>query len=217
MNTARGEATRAIDTGIGDLRSGYTQASDLYGPLAQLAGQRSRAYDEATGVYGTEGLNRARETFTATPGYREGYDTGLNELDRRAAARGQLGSGNTSADTIKFATDYANQKYGDYISRLLPFVGQDVSVTGAQAAIPISLADKLYEAAVGKGGIGFQTAQGIGNAQADLALAPQQTSMNLLNTLLGIGNIAASAYGGKSGYPINSAYSGFNTTGLPGA
>lgn len=190
-------ATGAIDSGLGDLRRYYGVADNYFAPLSEAAGRRTSAYDDASGVNGPEGMARARAMFTASPGYQEGFDSGLAALDRRAAARGMVGSGNTSADTLKFASDYANQKYGDYVSRLAPYVGNDASVAGARAGLQTALGDKSYEAGVAKGGIGYQSNVGIGNANADAAMADYNASGNLWNTLIGAGKVAASLFGGK--------------------
>lgn len=197
IQAGQAAATGAIDRGLSDLRGYYNTADNYYAPLSEAAGRRSSAYDDATGVNGAEGLARARATFVETPGYREGIDIGLDALDRRAAARGQLASGNTSADTLKYASDYANQKYNDYVSQLAPYVGSDASIANMRAGLQTALGDKSYEAGVAKGGIGYQSNVGIGNANADAALADYNASGNLWNTLLGVGKVAASFNGRK--------------------
>lgn len=195
LQAGQREANTSIDAGLGQFKDYYKQAGDYFAPLAGVAGARTGAYDDATGVNGAEGMARARAIFTATPGYQEGLDLSLDQLDRRAAARGMLGSGNTVADATKLATTYANQAYGDYVSRLAPFVGQDAAVAGARAGLTTKVGDKSYDAGALKGGIGFQTQQGIGNANADAAMADYNASGNMWNTILGAGKVAASIWG----------------------
>jgi hypothetical protein len=57
--------------------------------------------------------SRGRVAFKSLPGYSGGLTTGIDAVDRGAAARGALGGGNTSADIIKFASDYDANKYGN--------------------------------------------------------------------------------------------------------
>lgn len=200
LQNAQASANTSLGQGLTSANNYLGQAYNLYGPLAALAGKGSDAYANALGLNGAEGSAAARTAFTSLPGYQEGFNTGLDTLERRAAARGQLGSGNTSADTLRYASDYANTKYGDYLSNLSPFLNLNQSVTGAQAGILGGQGANALDIAKLQGGLGYQTEQGIGNANAEAALAPVQSSQNFINTLLGIGQIAASAipFGGGS-------------------
>lgn len=191
LQQANRTANRRLDAGLGDLRGYYEQAGSYFEPLAELAGERAGLYDDAVGVGGVEGLQRARELFTQTPGYQEGFDMGLDALERRAAARGQLASGNTTADTLRFASDYANQRYGDYVSRLQPFVGGELPIAGAQAGLQTTLGDRHYGDAVTRAGIDFQTQQGIGQAQADRAMADYRAGQNLWGGILGLADVGS--------------------------
>lgn len=194
LQNAQNAANTAINQGLTSSNNYLTSASNLYDPLAALAGKGSTAYANALGLNGAAGSDAARATFTGLPGYQEGFNLGLDTLERRAAQRGLLGSGNTSADTIKYATDYANQNYNNYLSQLSPFLGLNQNVTGAQAGILGQQGANALDVAKLQGGLGYQTAQGIGQANAQSALAPYQSSQNLINTLLGVGKTAASFF-----------------------
>ncbi len=207
LQNAQNSANAALSGGLASSNNYLTSARNLYNPLLSIATQGTGALTNALGLNGAAGSDAARSAFTSLPGYQEGLNTGLDQLDRRAAARGQLGSGNTSADTLRYATDYANQNYNNYLSNLSPFLGLQQNVTGAQAGTYGQQGANALDVAKLQGGIGFQTAQGIGNANAQQALAPYQTSQNFLNTLLGIGNVAASAFpfSGSKGGSVNFA------------
>jgi hypothetical protein len=199
--------------------AGYSQLSDLYGqagnalttntqqgiglyqPLIQSTGAGSSAYADATGANGPEGLARARALFTATPGYQEGLDQTLNQNDRRAASRGMLNSGNTIADTTKLATDYANQKYGSYVQGLQPYLGANQGAVGGAASMYGQLGTGLAGLYGQQGQAAQATQTGIGNANADAAMADYNASGNLWKTFGGIGQAIASAY---TGVPIKS-------------
>ena len=144
------------------------------------------------GANGPEGLARARANFTATPGYQEGLNQTLDQNDRRAASRGMLNSGNTLADTSKLATDYANQKYGSYVSALQPYLGANQSAVGGEAGLYSGLGTGLagLYGQQGQAAQGAQTA--IGNANADSALAAYNASKNIWTTRLGVGQAGGS-------------------------
>jgi hypothetical protein len=138
---------RAATNAAGNLRSGFSQARDAVmgsqAPLTQgrdaaqgflsqavneyqpfLAGTMRGfdAYGDAAGANGADGIGRANSAFRQIEGYQGGLNTGLDQLERRAAQRGALGGGNTSADTIRFASDYDAQNFGRYLSGLSPYL-----------------------------------------------------------------------------------------------
>lgn len=207
LQNAQNAANASLNGGLATSNNYLTKAYGLYGPLSDLANKGSTSYADALGLNGVAGSDAARAAFTSLPGYQEGLNTGLATLERRANARGLLGSGNTSADTIKYATDYANQNYGNYLQSLMPFLNLNQNVTGARSEILGQQGANAIDIAKLQGGIGYQTAQGIGNANAQAALAPVSAGQNFINTLLGIGNIAASAIpgSGNKGGQVNFA------------
>lgn len=129
-----GQARDALGSGIAGARQNLTAGRDgAQGFLSQAAGEYRpyldgvmrgfSAYGDATGANGADGIGRANAQFRQIEGYQGGLNTGLDQLERRAAARGMLGGGNTSADTIRFASDYDAQNFGRYLSALAPFLG----------------------------------------------------------------------------------------------
>src|SRR5690606_40585715 len=78
----------------------------------------SDLYKDALGLSGAEGSAAARERFQTGPGYEFAMSQGLDALERRAAARGQLNSGGTSLDTLTFAHRSEERRVGkECISR----------------------------------------------------------------------------------------------------
>jgi hypothetical protein len=53
----------------------------------------------ALGLNGPQGNAAATAAFQSSPGYDFKVNQSLDALDRRAASRGMLGSGNTTLDT----------------------------------------------------------------------------------------------------------------------
>ena len=143
------------------------------------------------GLGGAEGYDRARAAFRASPGYEFSLNSGLDALDRRAASRGMLASGNTNIDTLNFAKGLADQEWGNYVSRLAPYLTGAQTATAGRAGIETGLGDKLNTNALYKGGIGYQTEAGIGNAQADAEMADTMAGRNWINLGLGGANAAA--------------------------
>lgn len=202
------DAQDAANSKIQGLSQGYSQASDLYGqgrnalsnyygtavtnasnayqPFAAPAVAGYGAYADATGANGSAGQNRARDLFLNDPGISSGLNMGLDAIDRRAAARGMLGSGNTNLDTIKFAGDYLNQKYGDYVNRLSPFTSapsQATSNAGVVGGLLANEGNSVNSSYGNQGNLAFNTQVGIGNAQAAADLANQSASQNVFNAV----------------------------------
>lgn len=194
--------TTANNTSSADLTSGQAGADALYGQagadysgLAASTQKGSDAYADATGANGADGLARAKALYQADPGYSGGLTTGIDQVNRTAAQRGDLGGGNTSADEIKFASDYDANKYGSYVSSLAPYLGANGQAVAGQAGVATGQAGVDLGVAGQKASNDYNTATGIGNAKADAALAPYSASSNFWNSLMGGANLALKAGG----------------------
>lgn len=190
------------DSAFGALDTGYGIASGLYDkarvPFESLYTRGSKGYDtylDATGVNGAEGLARAGDLYKSIPGYSAGLNTGLDLLERRAAARGDLGGGNTSADTIKFASDYDAQKYKDFLSSLSGNVGVAQGAAAGQGALYGQQAGAASNIGTQKAQYGYGTETGIGNANAEATMANENSSKNFWSALMGGANLATKAFG----------------------
>ena len=91
--------------------------------------QQSQAQQKAQQVYTTAGnkLNELLQnpsSITSTPGYEFAYNQGLEAVNRTAAAKGQLGSGNRLYDLTKYGQGLASQTYGNTISQLGNFLNK---------------------------------------------------------------------------------------------
>ncbi len=196
-------ANSALDTGFSNATGYYDRAlvpfSDLYSKGSDAYGKFSGTYADATGANGAEGITRAGDLYKSLPGYAAGQTTGLDLLERRAAARGDLGGGNTSADTIKFASDYDSTKYKDFLSSLLPGMssGQSLLTSGATGQGSILGQEGSLAADIGskKAQYGYGTETGIGNADAEATMANEKASSNFWGTLMGGANLGLKAFG----------------------
>ena len=199
LKAGRAEAYGALD-------AGYNTASGLYDqarvPFSDLYAKGSKGYDtylDATGVNGAEGIGRAGSLYRSLPGYNAGQTMGLDLLERRAAARGDLGGGNTAADTIKFASDYDSTKYKDFLGALSGNAGVASTAAAGQGGLFSSQAGLAGQVGGQKAGYGYGTEKGIGDANAEATMANENSSANFWGALMGGANALAKAYGGGTG------------------
>lgn len=115
------DATSLLDK-VGTTVGGYLDsADDLAG---NVLGKSPGMYADALGLNGAGGQSRARNTFQTGPGYEFQMEQGLDALDRRAASRGMLQSGNTNLDTLKFSQGLADQEWGSWLDRVGSHINQ---------------------------------------------------------------------------------------------
>lgn len=202
----------------GALTAGQTQAAPLYdkaysdfSTLGSKFGAGQDTYNDATGVNGPEGIARAGATFRSLPGYSGGLTTGIDQLDRTAAARGMLAGGNTSADTIKFASDYDANKYGNFLTSLAPNLSGVTAATAGGAGVLGARATADQALGAQSAQYGYNAATGTGNANADAALAPYSASSNFWSALLGGAGALAKA-SGAGGLPSGGGAGGTAST-----
>jgi hypothetical protein len=195
LNNAVTQANGTLDTAATNANSLYGQAGSYYTPLVASTTAGSSAYGDATGANGAEGLARAKALYQSDPGYSGGLTTGIDQVARTAAQRGDLGGGNTSADMIKFASDYDNSKYTGYVNALAPYLGANANAVSGAAGV------KTGQAGVDTGIAGMQSQNqwnaqtGIGNANADADLAKYSASSNFWSALMGGAGLALKASG----------------------
>jgi hypothetical protein len=185
-------ANSALDTGLATANPLYGQAYGDFSQLGAKFGKGQDLYNDATGVNGADAATKAADIYRSLPGYSAGRDMGINDLERRAAARGDLGGGNTSADTLKFASDYDSTKYGNFLSSLMPNLAGATTATTGGANVLGTQAGANLGVASQKAGVQYGGNTAIGNAQAQADLAPYSASQNFWGALAGAGKLAAS-------------------------
>lgn len=225
LSQGRDALTTNINAGNAAISSGYGAGRDAvtsaYAPLIASTTAGANAYGDATGVNGAEGIARGGSTFKSLPGYSGGLTTGIDAVDRGAAARGGLGGGNTSADIIKFASDYDANKYGNYVSSLAPYLGLNANAVGNEAGLLNNsyageagaknanfgalgaglnanygaLGSGVNASYIGQGGAANSNYTGQGAATADAKLAPYSASQNFWGALMGGANLLGKATG----------------------
>jgi hypothetical protein len=180
------------------LQTNYAAALQPYQGLQPTAQAGYGLYGDVTGAGGAAGQDRARALFQTDPGYEFTRDQGLDAINRTGVARGGA-VGNTMADAGKYATGLASQQYGDWVSRLAPWLGQGQQTASGIAGINTGLGNQLAGSYGQQGQAALGTQQGIGQAQSDAALAPYNASANLWNFGLNAAKTAASFIPGGGG------------------
>lgn len=202
------DATGILDQ-VGRNVGGTLDASD---DLANsVLGKNTGLYADALGMNGAGGQNRARSAFRTDPGYQFQMDQGLDALDRRAASRGMLQSGNTNLDTLKFSQGLADQEWDDWLGRVGAHInsGADrrIGTLGDQATFGQTLGgqrlDVLGDVMSGYTAANNQTAAGREAGQGWL--------LDGLGTIAGIGGQFMGMGGGMmpgGGGPVRFGYGG---------
>lgn len=151
-----------------------------------LAPYRDAGTNALAGINFELGLG-ARPTnyagFTATPGYEFRLDQGMKALDRSAAARGGLFSGETGKAALNFGQGLASEEYGNYFNRLMGLTTQGQNAAAMTGTAAQSYANGASNAfanmgnaqAAGAIGVGNAFSNGIGNA---LGIWQYQNAMN---------------------------------------
>lgn len=194
-------ATGAINTGLGNATGSYNNAQGYYGALSGTANNAFNAYGDALGSNGAEGTKRAQAAFTGSPGYQYAMDQAMANTDRGAAARGTVSSGGNQVNELGTATNLANQNYSNYLSSFAPMLGAAQNIAQGQAGISTGLGNLQYDSGKTLGGLNYNAATGIGDANAAGDMAPYNASSNMWNLFTANAKSAAEYFGAKGKGP----------------
>lgn len=177
------QGNEIIDLGNAKATEHLTGAKDLWGDLSDMSLENLGFYKDALGLSGAEGSAAARDRFQAGPGYQFAMDQGIDALMRSNAARGVLGSGETTLDTLTYAHGLADSEWDGYLDRLQGFdttnrnmyaagIGGQAGALGDLATLAGNTTDRKLGVAsdvlTGKMGVNNQIAEaknaGLGNA-----------------------------------------------------
>lgn len=192
----------ALDSAIG-----------YYDPVRALGTKYSAAGDmalNALGLNGATGNAAATGAFQTGPGYEFKVNSALDALDRRAASRGMLASGNTTNDTLATVTGLADQAWNDWQNRLYQYaglganetnIGAQGSATAAAGKVPVYANDTSNKLALSN-----MTVNGINSENTQAANAQMAGAGNALNLGLNLAKLGVGAFGGGfgggSGVPV---------------
>jgi hypothetical protein len=193
-------AKKSLNKGFKGLKQDYAKALDTIGtgadtslgyfqPYADAAAPAAGMYSDALGLNGADGNTRAETAFKTSPGYEFRVNQGLDAIDRRAASRGMLASGNTAIDTLDYAGGLASQEYGGWLDRLAGQQEFGANVAGQRAGVTTDAATRRAAVQTGRGDVRM----GLGERLADLTYA----------TKLGRAGVQGDYLAGKDGSGSN--------------
>lgn len=174
-------------------------ARGAFDPLTAKYGAGTDLYLDSLGVNGAEGNQRAVDAFQTAPGYDFAMNQGLDAIDRRAASRGMLASGNTNLDTINYATGVANQEYGNWQNRLGGLVSPEMAAASGVAGIETGRAGLYGQDAQNRVNLASGVAAEQNNQTTQAANAAMQGSGNLWGLGLNLAKLGTGFLGGASG------------------
>jgi hypothetical protein len=194
--------------GMGYLDAGKTGAIDAlntaggyYAPLTAKYGAGTDLYLDSLGVNGAEGNQRAVNAFQTNPGYDFQVNQALDALDRRAASRGMLASGNNTIDTLGTVTGLANQAYTGWQNNLAGLINPELTATGGKAGAQQNIAGVYQNDANNRVALTSGVVNGQNNAQTQGANAQMQSSANALNLGLNIAKLGTGFLGQSPAKP----------------
>lgn len=110
----------------------FENQQKLYDPSfwAQAFGSYSPSVSSAPSTYDAKlsSLMSDPNSIANSAAYKFRLDQGNQAIQRSAAAKGMLGSGNTLAELLKYGQGEASQEYGNEIGRLTALRGQDLNM-----------------------------------------------------------------------------------------
>jgi hypothetical protein len=166
-------------------------------PYTNLFGTGTTGLGAYGNAVGLGGPGATVDWLQNQPGYQFALGQGLQAIDRGAASRGMLTSGNTLDAEQKYGTGLANQYYQNYVSNLAPYF--DLATTGAGGIANTNLATggNLAGLQANQGTLIYNTNAGIGNAQAAADIASQNAQNSFINNLIQTGGKIAGAFAAR--------------------
>ena len=175
-----------LDVGKAGALGSLDKAVGAYAPVSALGQKYGAAGDmmlNALGLNGAQGNAAATAAFQASPGYEFKVNQSLDALDRRAASRGMLASGNTTNDTLSTVHGLADQDYQNWLSSLsgLTTLGANETNVGAagQAAGYGAMAPVYTNDANARVNLASGVTSGINSQNTQEANAKMQASGNI--------------------------------------
>jgi hypothetical protein len=218
--SAAGQVEEKGYTALDQLSQQYGQAQNYLGQAGQQFQGEVNAGNVATNQYmnllglGAQGGAGAQAALASTPGYQFQQQQGQDALNRTAAARGMLSSGNNSADLLKYSQGLASSTYQNAIANLQPGmsmyqtgVSGQANALGAQGQLAAQLgnqnastlntmgsgaanaytnaANTYMQTGVAKAANDMSVGQGVAQAGASGIMANQKASENMFGALTG--------------------------------
>lgn len=185
------QAGGILDTGLGEAKSYLDQINGM----TTVGPGTNSIYQSALGTSGDGGA-AAKAAFQTSPGYQFQMDQGQQALMRSAAARGELQSGETGLDTMRFSQGLADQEFGNWLANLTGGIDRSTRSLGDLATFTEGGTDKRL-------GLAGDVTSGLLAANNQIGAggeAGQGALLDLIGTVVGIGGkVAGGGLGGLGG------------------
>jgi hypothetical protein len=213
FDSALNAALGRLDSASTAATAGFEQAASYQNPYNETGQLALSEIAASMGLSGPEAAAGALSRFRDAPGYQFQLNEGVSAIDRSAASRGGLYSGDTGRALTEYGQGLADQTFNTRLSQLAGLAGIGQNAAGNLSSIAMgqgqsegayqgAAADALLGAANSRAGIrnaGLGAVTGansdIGAAQAGGIIGPANAWTNAatnLSTLLG--------YGGGEGF-----------------
>jgi hypothetical protein len=199
LNAGWDKVNDQLTAGVNSANNYYGRALVPFQTLFDMGGKGVGAYADALGLSGADGNARAKAAFANNPGFTTQLDTGLRAIDRGAAARGMLTSGNTLAAEQKYGTDLANNSWSQYLSGFSPMFSLAGTGAAGIGSVNTAAAGTNYDAGKTKADYGWRQMTGIGDANAAADMANYNASANQFGALMGGVNMLSGMMGFNNG------------------
>jgi hypothetical protein len=208
------QATGNINAGTQALQTNYGAALQPYLQNYAQAQPGIRQLGNVLGLNGARGNETAQQALQATPGFQFQMKQGDAAVNAGEAANGGLNSGNQALALQQQGQGTAAQSYQNYVQNLMPYLGLAQNSAGGIAGVDTGLGNAVAGQDNTLGQLNYSAQTGIGNANANAALAPLTAGANVFNAIGQLGKMGTSG-GGTVGGNIFGSFGGGG--GVPGA
>jgi hypothetical protein len=195
INAGYGQLQDLSQQGRGALQTNYTAGLQPFLQNYGTAQQGTTALGNALGLNGPQGNAAAIAAFQANPGYQLQLQQGMDAIDANAAKTGQLASGNTNLDLLKFGQGLAGTGWNQYLQNLQPYLGAANSAATGVGGLYSGLGNQLAQSFGNQGNAAYGAQTSIGNANANADLAGLNASANSLGAIAGGLGLGANLFG----------------------
>lgn len=194
-----GDLTKSFGQGRGALQTNYSAGLQPFIQNYGQARQGGTALGDALGLNGPQGNAAAVAAFQNNPGYQFEKQQGMDAILANQAKSGELASGNTNLDLMKYGTGLADQSWGRYIQNLQPYLNQEDQAASGIGGLYSNLGNQLNQNFQGQGNAQYGAATSIGNANARADLAGLDASGNALGAIAGGAQLGGKLFGSFRG------------------
>jgi hypothetical protein len=177
------------------LTTNYTAGLQPFLQNYGTAQQGTTALGNALGLNGPQGNAAAVAAFQNNPGYQFQLQQGMDAVNANAAKTGQLASGNTNLDLLKFGQGLAGTGWNQYLQNLQPYLGASQAAASGIGTLDSGLGNQLNANLTNQGNAAYGAQTSIGNANANADLARYNTSANALGAVAGGLGLGANLFG----------------------